>query len=221
VYKEICVWYIIRMISIDEINSSKLYAPIGHEQEFCDRIDRENIIRAEKFAVSSIFNFYNIRSSVLQPYYDEAKQNPWRESRASVRYSLTTIGGMKTGGGYTWSQFIDKFIDDKETVQDFWDKYSKSTDNPVFTPYKTWKKKTIHAFIYYFLDELDFYSTKRAKKDFFSILLNYYIQEKINENPQNIIWDNFFQSHIKKLTPYSKEWCELTGDEYKGYVPKK
>ena len=207
------------MLSIDEINSSKLYAPIGYEKEFCDRIDRENIIRTEKFAVSSIFNFYNIRNKNLQPYYDEAKKDG--ELRASVRRLFTTIGGMKTHGGDTWSSFISKFVDNTETVQDFWDKYSKSTANPVFTPYKTWKQKTITEFIRYFLDELDFYRCSAKKKEFFNILFNYYIQETINENPQNIIWEQYFQHDMYQLTPYSKEWCELTGDKYKGYVAKK
>ena len=83
------------------------------------------------------------------------------------------------GGGELWKE---KFSDINEKVQDFYDELIK-TGYSEFVPYKKWLNMKVPTFVRFFLDDLNWYYCKKIKKDFFNILLHYYIQKyKIDYN---------------------------------------
>ncbi len=183
-------------------------------QEWLDEMKKEandKLLYSKMFGVNPVLNYYNIRSAVLQPYYEADKGF---QSRADTRL----IYGEYCGGGNTWSNcdFIPKDI----TVGEFVDEWMKGHPEDIngfgegFVC-KTWAEMKIDDFVYYFLEKLKFNHCGAHKKDFFSTMINYYFVKFHREHPdENMDW----VTH--KLGGFCEDYCKINNVKYLGFVKK-
>jgi len=123
------------------------------------------------FTINENYNYYTIRREARDRYYKEMKQDDWRYG------DIKTMMADEMSGACGWSEAeeIAKSLNTTETVQEFYDKLIETDYNGIVPP-KKWLVMTVNDFVPFVLHKLNFYRLSKKKKDFFSILLNYYLK---------------------------------------------
>lgn len=122
------------------------------------------------FTINENYNYYTIRQKARDRYYKQMKEDGWKYGDIKTMMA----DEMSACCGWKEAEEIALSLNTTETVQQFYDKLQE-TDYNVLVPPKKWLNMTISVFVPFILHELNFYRLSKKKKDFFSILLNYYI----------------------------------------------
>ena len=154
-----CNYWTIRKLHLEKLKEDK------NELLIMEKVICRNDERTDEQKRQDSEKFQEMKNKLyLRNFYTEGNLPQWSEV---------------AGGGELWKE---KFSDINEKVQDFYNELIE-TGYSEFVPPKKWLNMKVKNFVRFFLDDLNWYCCKKIKKDFFNILLHYYIQKyKIDYN---------------------------------------